>query len=148
MNFKKIFKFLLFLLPWFFSSLFMISNNDYYSSLNLPFFAPPGYVFGIVWPILFILIAISIYMVWDYSEKYYKKVLLINFIFNQLYTFCFFFLKSPFLGFVDTVLVFITSLYLFEATYELNKKASKFLIPYIIWNIFALILSLSITIMN
>ena len=87
-------------------------------------------------------------MVWDYSDKYYKKVLLLNFIFNQLYTSLFFFLKSPFLGFTDTVLVFITSLYLYEATFSLNKKASKFLIPYILWNIFALILSLSITVMN
>jgi len=148
MNFKKIIRYLVFLLPWFISSLFMMNNTDFYKSLDLPFFAPPGYLFGIIWPILYILIAISIYRVFSLSDNYYKKILFINYIFNQLFVIVFFVLKSTFLGFVDTVLVFVSSLYLYEATYNINKKASKFLIPYIIWNLFALILSLTITVMN
>lgn len=148
MFFKKILKYLLFLLPWGVSSIFAMNNYSYYNSLNLPFFAPPSIVFPIVWTILYLLIAYSIYKVFPVSDKYYKKVLLINYIANQLFTFLFFGLKNTFLAFVDTVLVFVSSLYLYEATYNIDKKAAKLLIPYIIWSLFALVLSLTITVMN
>ena len=60
---KKIFKFIVFLVPWFISSLLFKSDTIFYKSLNKPVFAPPGIVFPIVWTILYILIAISIYLI-------------------------------------------------------------------------------------
>ena len=56
MNFKKIGKFLLYLLPWFLSALLFRSDSSYFNSLNRPFFAPAPWLFGIVWPILYIFI--------------------------------------------------------------------------------------------
>ena len=90
----------------------------------------------------------TIYKVYPTSDKAYKKVLLINYLSNQLFTILFFNLENLFLSFVDTVIVFMSSLYLYEATYNYDKSVSKYLIPYIIWNLFALILSLTITVMN
>lgn len=148
MNIKKILKYVLYLLPWFFSSILSIGHYKYYNSLNLPFFAPPNILFSIIWSILFILIAYTIYKIYPTSDKYYKKVLLINYFSCQLFTILFFNLENLFLAFIDTVIVFISSLYLYEATHNYDKKLSKFLIPYIIWNLFALILSLTITVMN
>ena len=70
---KKLLKFLLFLLPWFISGLFM-GNPSFYKTLNLPFFAPPTWIFPVVWPILYILIAISIYKISNYGfSNNYKK---------------------------------------------------------------------------
>lgn len=129
-----------------------MGNNDFYESLNLPFFALPGFLYGIVWTILYILIAISIYMI--YSEykfkdiKSYNIALISNYIFNQLYTFIFFKLENTFLAFIDTVLIVITAINLYDETNKLNTKASKFLIPYIIFSIFACILSITIYFMN
>ena len=149
---KKIIKFLILLLPWFLSGLIFRVDSTFYTSLNLPKFAPPTYFFPIVWTILYILIAISSYIV--YSKSYYKyntsynKALIYNYIFNQLYTFFFFTLKSIFLGFVDIVLVFITSLFLYYETKEIDKKASYFLIPYVVFVLFATILNLSIYFLN
>ena len=60
MNFKKIGRFLLFLLPWFISAIIFRSDTNYYQSLNKPFFAPPAFIFGIIWPILYILITYAI----------------------------------------------------------------------------------------
>lgn len=148
MKFKKILKYILYLFPWFLSSILSYKKNNYYNSLNLPFFAPPKIIFPIVWSILFILIAYTIYKVYPTSDKAYKKVLLINYLSNQLFTILFFNLENLFLSFVDTVIVFMSSLYLYEATYNYDKSVSKYLIPYIIWNLFALILSLTITVMN
>ena len=61
---KKIFKFLLILLPWFIGGLLFRSDTIFYKSLNKPIFAPPSIVFPIVWSILYILIGISIYIIY------------------------------------------------------------------------------------
>ena len=58
---KKIIKYISILLPWFIGGLLFKTNSIFYKSLNKPFFAPPGYLFAIIWPILYILIALSIY---------------------------------------------------------------------------------------
>lgn len=149
---KKILKFIIILFPWFLSGFVFKINSNFYTNLNLPKFAPPTYFFGIVWTILYILISTSIFMV--YNTVYYKyiknytKVLIYNYIFNQLYIFFFFTLKNIFLGFVDIVLTFITSLFLYYETKEINQKASIFLIPYVLFTLFALILNLTIYFMN
>jgi len=148
MKFKKFLIYLLFLLPWFISGLIFKSDSAYYLSLNLPWFAPPPIVFGIVWPILYILIAYSVYKTWPCSTTNYKIYLLINYVANQLYTFAFFSLKNNFLALVDTIIVLISSLYLYVETKTLNKNKANYLIPYIIWNIFALILVFTIFITN
>ena len=70
MNFKKIIKYLLITLPWFLSSLIFKIDTNYYKTLNLPIFAPPSYLFPIVWIILFILIGISIYQTISKSNSF------------------------------------------------------------------------------
>ena len=60
----------------------------------------------------------------------------------------FFLLKNNFLAFVDTLVVTISSLYLYFETKEIDNKASIYIIPYIIWNTFATLLSLTIFLMN
>ena len=138
---KKLFKFLIYLLPWFLSGILFKVDKVFYNSINKPFFAPPPIVFAIVWPILYILIAYSLYKNKIKNICYYKS-LIINYFSNQIYTFLFFTVKSPFIAFVDTVIVFISSLFLYN---EIRKKT---LIPYIIWNLFATVLSFSIYILN
>ncbi len=149
---KKIIQFILIFIPWFLSGLLFSSNMSYYQSLNLPFFAPPGIVFPIVWTILYFCIAISIFaIVQEYrfkDIKGYRNALISNYIFNQLFTFFFFTLENTFLGFVDAVATLITALFLYYETKALNKKASLFLLPYIFWCLFASILSLFIYFMN
>ena len=141
-------KYLLFLIPWFISALLFKSNTFYYESLSLPFFAIPSYLFGIVWTILYILISISIFMVYENSNKEYKKYLLINFISNQLFTFFFFTLRNNFLSLIDVIITLISAIYLYNETKIQNKKASYFLIPYIVFSIYALLLILSVNLLN
>lgn len=148
MNFKKILTYLLFLIPWFLSGLIFKSDTTYYNRLNLPIFAPKPIIFPIIWTILYILIAYSIYLVKNKTTSNYKIYLIINYLSNQLFTFCFFILKNNFLAFTDTIIILISSLYLYLETNTIQEKASKYLIPYILWNIFALILIFSILILN
>ena len=148
MNLKKIGIFLLYLLPWFISAILFRSDSSYYNNLNLPFIAPPPFLFGLIWPILYLLISYSIFKVYNNSNSDYKKTLLINYISNQLFSFFFFTIKNNPLSLIDTIIVLISSIYLYKKTKLIDEKYSKYLIPYIIWNIYALILILTITAMN
>ena len=139
--FKNVVRFLMYLLPWFISSIIFRVDTSFYDSINKPFFAPPGIILPIVWTILYILIAIGLYNNKNKSIEYYKS-LIINYFSNQIYTFLFFVIKSPFIAFIDTLVVLISSLFLY------NETKSKWFIPYIIWNVFATILSLSVYLLN
>ncbi len=148
MKYKKIIKFLLYLFPWFLSGLIFRIDTNYYNTIVKPWYSPNGIVFPIVWTILYILITINTYNIYNKSTSNYKIYLLINYLSNQLYTFCFFILKNNFLSLVDTIIVLISALYLYVETKNIDNKYSKYLVPYIIWDIYALILSLSIFILN
>lgn len=146
--FKKIIKFIICLLPWFLSSL-ICSDYSFFKELNIPAFSIPQGLFGITWTILYVLIAISIYMVSEIGfTKDYKKDLLYNYIFNQLYTIVFFCFRSTLGGFIMCLLTLLTSLFLYYETKEISKKASKFLIPYVIFLVYATILSISVYFIN
>lgn len=144
---KKVLKFIIILVPWFLGGLIFPANQIFYKQLNRPAFAPPSIVFAIVWPILYFLIALSIYLIKD-KNKDYLKYLIINYFSNQVYNFFFFTIKSPFIALIDTIIVLISSLYLYIESKKDNKLSSKLLIPYILWNIYATILIISIYFMN
>ena len=61
--FKKIIVFLIILSLWFLSSVFFPFDAGFYNSLNLPAFTPPKILFSIIWPVIFILITITIYSI-------------------------------------------------------------------------------------
>lgn len=138
---KNFLKFILYLLPWFLSSVIIKVDTSFYESLKKPFFAPSPIIFGIVWTVLYILIAFCLYKNENKSLDYYKSLIL-NYFSNQIFTFLFFIVKSPFIAFIDSIIVFISSLFLY------NEIKKKLLFPYIIWNLYAVILSLSIYLLN
>lgn len=149
---KAFFKFIIILLPWFLSSLTPI-DKTYYNSLTLPFFTPPQIAYGIIWTIIYIGISISIYQIINTYKikdipKSYKYTLLLNYIANQSFQPIFFLLKNNFLGFISCITTFITSLFLYKETKDLKEKSAKYLIPYILFSLFASILSLSIYLLN
>ena len=144
---KKIVKYISILLPWFIGGFIFRSNQLFYKSINKPAFAPPGWLFAVVWPILYILIALSIYKIKN-KNKDYLKILIINYFSNQIFSFFFFTIKSPFIAMVDTIIILISSLYLYLESKKDNKLSANLLIPYILWNIFASILIISVYIMN
>ena len=149
---KAFFNFIIILLPWFLSSLTPI-NKEYYNSLTLPFFTPPQIAYSIIWTIIYIGISISIYQIINTYKikdipKSYKYTLLLNYLANESFQPIFFLLKSNFLGFVSCISTFITSLFLYKETKDLKEKSAKHLIVYILFSLFACILSLSIYLLN
>ena len=149
---KKILLFIIILLLWLLSGLLFKVDYSYYKMLKLPFFSIDGKYIGIIWFIIYILNTISILKVSKITNilknNDYLYILLTNYISNELFIFFFFKLMSPFLGLSDTIIVFLSTIFLFIETKKISKKASYFLIPYIIYNVYALILMASIYFMN
>ena len=149
---KKIVKFLIFLLPWFIGGLVFSYNDEFYSTLSIPSFALSGKYISIIWVIIYILIALSIYKVSKTTKilknNDYLYVLLTNYLANMTFPYFFFTLRSPFLGFLSTVIVFVSAIFLFLETKNIKKEASYYLIPYLVYNLYALILSTLIYLMN
>lgn len=137
----------------FIGSLFTFpSISTWYESLNKPFFTPPNWVFGPVWTILYLLMAISLYLIWEDKNVKDKKMAYYFFGFqlflNTLWSIIFFGLKSPFLGFIIIIVFWIAIFLMIWKFFEINKLAGYIQIPYILWASFASILNLAIVLLN
>ena len=149
---KNILLFAFIYLLWSLGGLIFKIDKAFYNSLSLPSFALPDKVIGIVWAILYVLLTISVFIIIKKKKFYvnsdYFYVLLTNYLANELFIYGFFTLKSPFLGFTLTTITFISSIFLFLETKLLNKKAAYLLVPYCVFNLYAMILSTTIYFMN
>lgn len=133
------------------SAFFTMNSMDIYQNINRPKLAPPGYIFPIVWTILYVLMGISSYLIHRSNHKN-KETALIIYYFQLLINFSwpiFFFNYQNFLLalailFILNILVII----LIKVTYSINHLASYLLIPYLIWILFALYLNFWIFINN
>ena len=126
--------------------------NQWYKNLKKAPFTPPSYVFGIVWPILYTLMAISTYLVWS-NKKFYPycpaiTFFMIQLFFNLIWTTLFFKLNMPKLALLDTVLILGFTIFTFKKYFKINKIAAYILIPYIMWLCLAFILNAYIIIYN
>ena len=115
-------------------------TGDWYESIK-PEITPPGYVFGIVWNILFFLIAISIYISFTEGNKKQRQITLllfgINLLLNFLWSVIFFGMQNPVFGFYELIILGISIISLIYYNYKINKFSSYLLIPYLIWVCFA-----------
>ena len=149
---KQILLFIIILFFWLLSGLIFKYDPEFYSLLKLPVFALSGKWISIIWFIIYILNTISIVIIVNkvklLQNKDYLYILLTNYFANQLFMYFFFYLMSPFLGFAITTVVMLSSIFLFIETKKISKTSSYFLIPYIIYSIYAFILMATIYFMN
>lgn len=133
-------------------SFFTISAiPTWYAILNKPSFAPPNYVFGPVWTTLYILMGISLYLLWTAKEKGKDKAIKLFFIqlvLNFLWSIIFFGLHNIALAFVEIIALWIAIFLTIRRSLAVSKPAAYFLYPYIIWVTIASILNLSLLILN
>lgn len=120
-------------------------NSSWYETVK-PTITPPNFVFPIVWNILFLLIALSLYFALLKLKN--KKLALplklafgINFLLNILWSFFYFYLKNPFIAFIDLILLWFSILAMIYFSWKVNKKSAWLLVPYLLWISFAGILN-------
>lgn len=130
-----------------------MTSYEYYSSLAKPWFAPPSTIFGIVWPILYLFIAVSFgYVFFLAFKKQIPVVVALPFLLNLVFNFAFtplqFGLKNLTLASVDILLVLGTLIWAMVAIYAYSPMVTYAQIPYLLWVAFATILQLTITFLN
>lgn len=100
----------------------------------------PSWIFPIVWTILYILMGISSYLVFQ-KESIIPKIYLIQLLFNYLWVFIFFDFKYFTLSFIWIIILIILVIIMIKKFYQIDKTAGYLQIPYLIWLIIAAILN-------
>ena len=120
------------------------STDVWYQSLNKSDLNPPGFVFGIAWPILYILMSISAYR--TFSET--SRMFFIQLIFNTAWSWMFFAFHMPFLALLNIWMLIYWNTSLAFKMIKIDKLSAILYSPYVIWLIFASYLNLFIVINN
>lgn len=122
-----------------------------FDSLEKPKLSPPGFVFPIVWTILYTLMGISAAMIYEAKDKGKNKALLIyglQLFFNFAWSIIFFNTQMYLLAFIWLLILLVLIILMIVKFYEINKKAAFLQIPYLIWVTFAGYLNLMIYLLN
>lgn len=129
------------------------SVNDWYLTLNKPFFNPPNWVFAPVWSALYVLMGIAAGIVW--AKGYYHiwvKTALYHFVFqlllNALWSIVFFGLKSPLGALFIIIALNILLVFTFKWFRVVKAAAAYLLLPYMAWVAFASLLNAAIWFLN
>jgi translocator protein len=125
----------------------------WYAALVKPSFTPPNWVFAPVWTSLYLLMGISAFLVWRKSLDNHLlnsglRIFILQLILNTLWSFLFFGLKSPLLGLIEIVLLWVAIILAILSFFRVSKVAGILLLPYILWVSFAAILNFSIWRLN
>jgi translocator protein len=130
----------------------MKSIPNWYKKIKKPSFNPPNWIFGPVWTLLYFLMGISLYLIWNSNKNLDISLAVIIFsiqlILNIAWSMIFFKLKSPKYAFIEIIFLFISILATIIIFYQISRIASYMLIPYILWVSFASILNFYVWILN
>lgn len=131
---------------------FLTRNSmDIYQDIVLPSFAPPSWLFPVAWTILYVLMGISAYMIYESKSELkglaltvYITQLIVNFIWPLL-----FFNGRMFLAaFICLMILWLMVLWMISLFYKIKPLAAYMQIPYVIWLTFAAYLNWTIYTLN
>ena len=119
-------------------------TDSWYLSLDKSELNPPSYIFGIVWPILYILMMVSAFL----AHKKIFSIFITQLFFNAAWSWLFFRFQMPLIALLDIYLLIAINIYILNLMYRENKIAFFLFIPYVAWISFASYLNLFIVINN
>ncbi len=128
-------------------------GSGWYEVLRLPPFAPPGWIFGVVWPILYTLMGIGLWRVWNAqwnTDRFSGEVKLFftQLVLNAIWTPVFFGLRMPWLAFAVIVVLSLLIGLTIRAFRRVDLIAAWLLVPYLLWVMFATALNGAIAWLN
>ena len=105
---------------------------------------PPGYIFGIIWPILYLMMAISAFR----TFYFVKKSFFIQLFFNAIWSWLFFVFQMPLLALINIWLLILLNVRIAFVMFKEDKLSAYLYLPYVLWLIFASYLNLYIVFNN
>jgi len=126
--------------------------GDWYRNLAKPSWCPPDWLFGPVWTVLYLFVAVSGWLVWRREGLDGAAVALavysVHLVLNGLWSMIFFGLRRPDLAFVEVFILWLSILATIGVFYPIDKTATLLLIPYGTWVGFAVMLNFRIWKLN
>ena len=128
------------------------SIASWYAFINKPSFSPPNWLFAPVWSLLYILMGIAAFLIWQKRDNLKTKPALmfygIQLILNTLWSIIFFGMHNPGLAFLEIIILWSFILITLIKFYKINKTSGILFIPYLIWVSFASILNFAVWMLN
>jgi benzodiazapine receptor len=129
-----------------------VSAGSFYAELNRPAWAPPGWLFGPVWTVLYAMMGVAAWLVWLRSGLSGAKpafaLFIVQLIANALWSWLFFQWRLGALAFVEVVILWLLILATIVAFWQVRKSAAILMIPYLGWVTFASILTFAMWRLN
>ena len=136
---------LTFLIAWLGALSNISTDRTWYDSLNKSSLNPPDYLFGIVWPILYTLMAVVSFLHAKLIYKWYIPQLALN----GAWTWIFFVYQQPDIAFINiVVLIGLNLVILMKLKGQGAWLSFALYLPYLLWICFAAFLNISIAILN
>lgn len=115
--------------------------KSFYGLLSQPAWAPPAWLFGPVWTVLFTMMAIAAWLVWRsggvQANRNALTLFLVQLVFNALWSWLFFAWKLGAWAFADILLLWVLIMATLVSFWRVSKLAGALLIPYLLWVTFA-----------
>jgi len=143
---------------------FLGGNNmspSWYTTLKKSPLTPPGFVFPIVWTVLYILLGINVMTIYNkikrlnrpafFNQEFIKNYLIsfeAQLILNLSWSFAFFKFKKPTISLGIVIGMVLLTIYLLYKSWYIDKTAFYILVPYLLWILLATYLNLYIVINN
>jgi len=126
--------------------------TGWYASLNKPSFNPPSYLFGPVWTALYILMGVSMFLIWNTPKTELRQKALaifgIQLFFNFWWSILFFSFHTVFLSVIDILIMWFLIIYMISLFKKIKPVAAYLQVPYLLWVSFATVLNISIWYLN
>lgn len=124
------------------------SAGSFFMELDRPLWAPPAWLFGPAWTVLYLLMGVASWLVWrrgGFSDARLALTLYgVQLVLNGLWTWLFFVMRSGSLAFVEIIVLWILILATIIAFWRKNKLAGLMLVPYLFWVAYASALTFSL----
>jgi len=121
-----------------------INADGWYEELVKSPLNPPGYVFGIVWPILYLLMGIVSFLA---AEKIWK-LFIFQLALNAAWSWIFFYYQLPIIALLDIVLLMLVNAMILNNLKSFSRALFLLYLPYMLWLCFAAFLNISIIYLN
>jgi len=128
---------------------YLTAPGDWYAELVKPSFTPPGWIFGPVWTVLYVLIAVAGWQVWQDnrgtpSMKFWWAQLVLNFLWSPV----FFAAHRTGLALAVILLLFAAILAFIVTSWRIDRRSALLFLPYAAWVAFASVLNGAVFVLN
>ena len=145
-----LFLFLSYFMSWWGGYITDYFKEPWYSTIVKPSYTPPDWIFAPVWTTLYLLMSIAIWNAWHKNNKNINLlyIYLIHLFFNTTWSIVFFVYHSISVALINLIIIILFIIYLMLKFKDVSNLSVYLMIPYLLWSCYALILNLTLLILN